>query len=422
LLGATPVSAELLVERVMDYYDVAGTTAQEVRAHIDRVGPTWQIDGKRYDSAVGWHYDFEYRFGPTERGCMMKAVTVRVRITTTTPRLKVDAATPPALQKAFAAYSAKLIEYDKHRATIVLEAAKRIDDGILGLPPQRNCLDLKPVANHLADNVGRDVARLMHDYIRQTDAGRAQGAVFPPRDQAPAAQAAAPRAKSAATGAPSEAPKAPKEAARGMTGSGFFIARDGVVLTNAHVVEGCSKLSVRTVQGTVVPASVLAQSEQDDLAVLKSDARTVQIAPLRTAPAPRAGEAVVAYGFPLSGLLSSTGNATTGSISALAGLRNDSRHLQVSAPVQPGNSGGPLIDMSGNVIGVVFSKLNALRIARATKDIPQNINFAIKASVATNFLDASGIAYAAGQVGRELSVPDVVERAMAFSVQVQCAK
>jgi S1-C subfamily serine protease len=79
---------------------------------------------------------------------------------------------------------------------------------------------------------------------------------------------------------------------------------------------------------------------------------------------------VIAYGFPLSGLLSSTGNATTGNISALGGIGDDPRHLQISAPVQPGNSGGPLVDMSGNVIGVIVSKLNALRVARVTADIP----------------------------------------------------
>jgi S1-C subfamily serine protease len=415
-----PARAELLLDQRSDYYDVTGATAQEVRANLDRIGPTWPLDGKRYDSAVSWAFKWEGRFGPTARGCLMKAVTVRVRTITTSPRLKVDAATPPALQKAFAAFTQKLAEYDKHRATIAIEVARRIEDGIIGLPPQPDCLDFQPIASQLVENLEKETARVMHDYIRRTDAGRALGAVFPPRDQPPA-QAAAPRAKSAAAGTPDAAPKSPKEAARGGSGSGFFIARHGTVVTNAHVVEGCAKLSVRTVQGAVAPATVLAQSEHDDLAVLKSDAQAAQVAPLRTT-APRAGEAVVAYGFPLSGLLSSTGNATTGSISALAGLRNDSRHLQISAPVQPGNSGGPLIDMSGNVVGVVFSKLNALRVARATKDIPQNINFAIKASVATNFLDAGGISYFAAQGGKELAVPDVVERAMAFSVQVQCAK
>ena len=71
---------------------------------------------------------------------------------------------------------------------------------------------------------------------------------------------------------------------------------------------------------------------------------------------------------------------------------------------------------------MIFSKLDALKVARAIKDIPQNINFAIKASVAANFLDASGIKYAAAQAGKELPVPDVVERAMAFSVHVQCTR
>jgi predicted secreted Zn-dependent protease len=178
--GASPALAELQVEQILDYYDVAGATAQEVRANLDRLGPTWTLDGKHYDSNVGWTYDFDYRFGPTARGCMMKAVTLRTRITITTPRLKADAGAPPALRTAFAAFTDKLMEYDKHRAEIVLEAGKRIEDGIMGLPPQRNCLDLKPIAKHLADNVAKDVARLMHDYIRRTDAGRAQGAVFPP--------------------------------------------------------------------------------------------------------------------------------------------------------------------------------------------------------------------------------------------------
>ena len=245
---------------------------------------------------------------------------------------------------------------------------------------------------------------------------------FPPADtKAAPALAAAPRGRSANAATPDAPAPKPKAERGNASGSGFFIARDGTVVTNAHVIEGCTKLGIRTVQGAAGTATLLAQSPQDDLAVLKSDAQAPQVARCARA-APRAGEAVVAYGFPLSGILSSTGNATTGSISALAGLRNDARHLQISAPVQPGNSGGPLVDMNGNVIGVIFSKLDALKVARAIKDIPQNINFAIKASVAANFLDASGIKYAAAQAGKELPVPDVVERAMAFSVHVQCTR
>jgi len=175
-------------------------------------------------------------------------------------------------------------------------------------------------------------------------------------------------------------------------------------------------------EGSLIRARVIAINEVDDLAVLKADTRAERVVTLRTAPSPRSGDPIVVFGFPLSGLLASTGNATTGNITALAGLRDDPRQMQISAPVQPGNSGGPLIDMSGNVVGVVVSKLDALRVARVIEDIPQNINFAIKASTVANFLDAKGLTYSAGQASRELSVADVVDRAKGYSVEVKCSR
>ncbi|MBB3810626.1 hypothetical protein FHS81_002728 [Pseudochelatococcus contaminans] len=102
-------------------------------------------------------------------------------------------------------------------------------------------------------------------------------------------------------------------------------------------------------------------------------------------------EYAAVFGYPLTGILTSSGNFTQGSVTALAGLRDDNRMLQISAPVQPGNSGGPLLDDAGNVVGVVVSKLNALKVAAATDDLAQNVNFAIKASVVQGFLEAQGI-------------------------------
>ncbi len=140
----------------------------------------------------------------------------------------------------------------------------------------------------------------------------------------------------------------------------------------------------------------------------------------------RQGEDIVAYGFPLAGVLSSGGNVVTGNITALAGLGDDSRFLQISAPVQPGNSGGPLFDRNGNVVGVVVAKLNALKIASATGDIPQNVNFAIKASVATAFLDAQRMTVSVhpspppGYTLDALPTPDIAARAQALAVQVIC--
>lgn len=132
------------------------------------------------------------------------------------------------------------------------------------------------------------------------------------------------------------------------------------------------------------------------------------------------GDQVVTFGFPLFGALSSRGNLTEGIVTALAGLADDTRMLQISIPVQPGNSGGPLIDNNGNVVGVVVAKINAMRVAEITGDIPQNVNFAIKSSVARSFLTANGLAVGIGRTDEELSMADIGERVTKFTVLVQC--
>ena len=202
-------------------------------------------------------------------------------------------------------------------------------------------------------------------------------------------------------------------------GTGFFVARDGQVLTNAHVVEGCVHPHVR-LGGDVAVAQVVASDVQNDLALIKTEMRPGDVARLRLSV--HQGEEVTVYGFPLAGLLSSGGNVTAGNVAALSGIGDDSRFLQISSPVQPGNSGGPLFDQSGNVIGIVVAKLDALKVASATSDIPQNVNFAIKSSVGANFLDSNNIAYATGETGDHLSAADIAERARAFTVQIECQR
>jgi S1-C subfamily serine protease len=110
-----------------------------------------------------------------------------------------------------------------------------------------------------------------------------------------------------------QAPTPSKESGNKISmGSGFFVTTDGHALTNAHVVDGCEKITMRTVDGTKTSASILARNQTDDLALLKTATPVPSIAPLRVSPPPRTGEAIVVYGFPLSGLLTSAGNATTG--------------------------------------------------------------------------------------------------------------
>jgi S1-C subfamily serine protease len=206
-------------------------------------------------------------------------------------------------------------------------------------------------------------------------------------------------------------------------GSGFLITTEGHALTNAHVVNRCREITVRNFEDQRSAAAVVATNPRDDIAILKTQLPIKKVASLRASPSPRTGEAIVVYGFPLSGLLTSVGNATTGNISALAGIRNDARQLQISAPVQPGNSGGPLLDMEANVIGIVVSKLDALHVANLTEDIPQNVNFAIKASIAKNFLDSQGAKYTEAEAkGKILGTPDVVETAKAISIEIRCER
>jgi S1-C subfamily serine protease len=213
--------------------------------------------------------------------------------------------------------------------------------------------------------------------------------------------------------APEEAPK-PKFS----SGSGFFVSKAGHVVTNAHVVQDCSAISVRPDGAVGVPAQVLARDVINDLAVLKIAGPAERTLPVR--PSVRLGEGIAAFGFPHSDLLATAGNFTLGNVTALAGLKDDSRYLQISAPVQPGNSGGPLLDGAGNVVGVVSAKLDAIKMASERGDLPQNINFAVKASLAASFLDANQIAYDTGAPGEKLDPADLAERAKKASAFITC--
>jgi S1-C subfamily serine protease len=205
------------------------------------------------------------------------------------------------------------------------------------------------------------------------------------------------------------------------SGSGFFVA-PGVVLTNKHVVRGCSTLRVRADSGRTFRADVSIADPTVDLALLNVDGKAPEIASFRAGEQPRSGEDVVAVGYPLSGLLADQVNVSTGTINALAGMYNDDRVLQMSAPVQPGSSGGPLFDASGNVIGVVVTKLNAKVVAEAMGDIPQNVNFALKANTARAFLDANRIPYMVAPSLAQRTHADIGDIGRRVTVLVECWK
>jgi hypothetical protein len=211
-------------------------------------------------------------------------------------------------------------------------------------------------------------------------------------------------------------------AAAASVGTGFAVTADGLLVTNDHVTVGCTEV-VAAQGGSRYAGGVVARDEANDLALVQlrlPDRRTSSFATLRQSPALRAGEQAITYGFPLRGALSVEGNLTIGYVSALRGLRDNPHYIQMTTPVQPGNSGGALLDASGNVIGVVAAKLNAGRMLQTTGDVPQNVNFAVELETLKTFLLRRGVKIKDAGSSREISPADIGERARQFTYLVAC--
>ncbi|MFC7553630.1 trypsin-like peptidase domain-containing protein [Pseudoroseomonas wenyumeiae] len=192
------------------------------------------------------------------------------------------------------------------------------------------------------------------------------------------------------------------------------------VVTNRHVVNGCARLTLSGAGPAPLSARTLRMDARLDLALLEVPGLRGPAFPFRATPA-RRGEGVIALGFPLAGLLSTDLKLTRGDVNGLSGLGNDQNVLQMSAPVQPGNSGGPLLDLRGQVLGMVVAKLDAQSVARRTGDIAQNVNFAIKAEPVAAFLRTAGLRPQMGENGGpERSAADIGDDAARSTVMIRC--
>jgi uncharacterized protein len=178
------------------------------------------------------------------------------------------------------------------------------------------------------------------------------------------------RAQASLAAANGDAPKA--------SGTGFFVTDDGYLITNFHVVNGATTCMVKTRQGKF-PARVVKSDEKNDLALLKVIGNFSAL-PVANSGAARLGDAVFTIGFPNMDVQGIEPKLTRGDINSLAGIKDDPRHFQISVPVQPGNSGGPLVDTAGNVVGVVTMRLGDWRTLKLTGALPQNVNYAVKSS------------------------------------------
>ena len=170
------------------------------------------------------------------------------------------------------------------------------------------------------------------------------------------------------------------------TGTGFFITDDGYLISNYHVVKDATKVRLLTSAG-LIDAKVVQVDAANDLALLKADGRFAPL-PIAASRTVNLGGTVATVGFPDIGLQGFAPKLAKGEIASLSGAADDPRYFQISVPVQPGNSGGALVDERGNVIGIVSAKLDASAALAASGALPENVNYAVKSSLLLSFLES----------------------------------
>jgi S1-C subfamily serine protease len=201
------------------------------------------------------------------------------------------------------------------------------------------------------------------------------------------------------------------------SGSGFGID-DRHILTNAHVIEGAHSIAIAG-ERISSPAELVFSDPRNDIALLRVEQPLPAAARFRDVLDLHLGEDVIVLGFPLQGLLGSGPQATAGNVSALCGIGSDTSVLQFSAPIASGNSGGPILDQSGLVIGLVHASLNLDRIREGGSNA-ENVNFGVKGAVVRAFLGTVGIDPLIASAGAVRSRADIVREARSYIFRIKC--
>ena len=186
------------------------------------------------------------------------------------------------------------------------------------------------------------------------------------------------------------------------SGTGFFITDDGYLISNYHVVKDPTQVRLVTSAG-FISAKVVQVDTANDLALLKADGRFAPV-PIISSRAVKLGGTVATIGFPDPGLQGFAPKLAKGEIASLSGAADDPRYFQISVPVQPGNSGGALVDEQGHVIGIVSAKLIASAALAASGALPENVNYAVKSSLLLSFLES------VPDVSSKLKAPNTADR------------
>ena len=193
------------------------------------------------------------------------------------------------------------------------------------------------------------------------------------------------------------------------SGSGFFVSKEGHAITNYHVIEGCdiNKLSFK---GSQTEVKVLAVDKVNDIAILKSNAKPDVIFPVSNEDVSLLEDVIVA-GFPLGKQISSAIKTHKGVVTALAGAGDNYSFFQTDAAINQGNSGGPIINQKGNVVGIA--------VATWVEEGVQGVHFGIKSSTLKTFASANDLSFESPNY-RELSNKDLGKLITKGTVYVEC--
>ena len=173
------------------------------------------------------------------------------------------------------------------------------------------------------------------------------------------------------------------------SGTGFFVSEKGHLITNYHVINGCDAVELFT-DGESIKTKIIAIDSMNDLALLKSDIKPKHIFSLSNEKIDLMQDIYVA-GYPFGFSLSHSVKVTKGIVSSLSGIGNNFSNFQIDAAIQPGNSGGPIVNEKGNVVGVAVAKLDTKVAIEEFGVIPENTNFGIKKNVVNSLLESNNV-------------------------------
>ena len=196
-------------------------------------------------------------------------------------------------------------------------------------------------------------------------------------------------------------------------GTGFVVDQAGHVLTTHRVVSGCRSILAGP-PGKAKRAEIVTTDQDLGLALLKLPGPAGTVAPLGTASA-RLAESIVVYGFPLPGVLASSGNVGVGIVSALIGVGDDRAMFQITAPIRLGEGGAPILNQHGRVIGIAVRDLTEVR-----GGLPPDVAFGIRLRQIRRFLDRHDVDYQVSGRTPAVSNPQIAKEAIAYTLRIQC--